>query len=358
MRDKKETRPLSIDDRAAAAADDDFNNRTDWTVEDQELNAALHHWAAPPAPESLNRRVLAAYRREVRRAPLWRRLLTAYLPILSLSKRGYEEANMKQCAICFEEFTEKFSFCPVDSTPLQSLAGAGYRLTIIEDAGLARRLTTELREVAHESQLTWPEFKRDPLGFTKRSASAYGVMLWRFFSSPNVAIATMTAIFVMLTAVVGFVALDYRRQQIAEDKQRDDVQMLSLLTEIPADQLEPEEGTAGLNKGKGGGSKPKQEKPGGGGGGGREDPKPASFGKVPEGSLTTPQIVLPNPKPPPPTKDPLLVAVTTDADPLLIPRDDRPIPYGDNKSTSTDPSSGPVTGGGIGDGKGGGVGPG
>ncbi|HEX8650124.1 MAG TPA: energy transducer TonB, partial [Pyrinomonadaceae bacterium] len=49
---------------------------------------------------------------------------------------------------------------------------------------------------------------------------------------------------------------------------------------------------------------------------------------------------------------------TLDADSLLIPRDDRPIPYGDNKSTSTDPSSGPGKGGGIGTGEGAGVGPG
>ena len=144
---------------------------------------------------------------------------------------------MKQCAICLEEFTEKFSFCPVDGTPLNGFAARRHhsrsipclsvltssrpscapttarlrrRLSPDDHRGCRhslRRLTTELREVAHESQLTWPEFKRDPLGFTRRSASAYGVMLWRFFSSPNVAIATMTAILVMLTAVVGFIAL-------------------------------------------------------------------------------------------------------------------------------------------------------
>src|SRR5688572_21452874 len=31
-----------------------------------------------------------------------------------------------------------------------------YRLTFIEDEGLTRRLTRELKSVAHESQLTWP----------------------------------------------------------------------------------------------------------------------------------------------------------------------------------------------------------
>src|ERR1041384_5529625 len=35
-----------------------------------------------------------------------------------------------------------------------------YHLTMLEDQGLVRRLTTELRSVGHEAGLTWPEFKR------------------------------------------------------------------------------------------------------------------------------------------------------------------------------------------------------
>ena len=69
--------------------------------------------------------------------------------------------------------------------------------------------------------------------------------------------------------------------------------------DIPSEQPTPDEGTAGLNKGDGGGSKPKKEKPGGGGGGGGcGDTKPASFGKTPQASLTVPQVVAPDPKPP------------------------------------------------------------
>ncbi|HEX8474028.1 MAG TPA: hypothetical protein VF666_08355, partial [Pyrinomonadaceae bacterium] len=40
-----------------------------------------------------------------------------------------------------------------------------YHLTMLEDAGLSHRLSSELRAVAHQSQLTWPEFKRDPKAF-------------------------------------------------------------------------------------------------------------------------------------------------------------------------------------------------
>jgi TonB family protein len=372
---------------------------------------------------------------------------------------------MKLCSTCQEEFADRFSFCPVDGTPLNAVPakavepsvtnteetipsipapGASfaasdeaaaaipandgeYHLTIIEDAGLTHRLITELRERAHESQLTWPEFKRDPMGFTKRSAQAYGSMLRGFFSNPNVAVAMIASVLSMLLIVVGVVWLerhqaggvprvaivlfsllalgamvsifaswlkrdrsasmagaepadtgsvviatlaafifvlsivggviwaDHRRQQMAEDKQRQDVEFLSM-TDIPMDQEELDKGTAGMNKGTGGGSKPKQDKPGGGGGGGREEQKPASQGKLPQASLTIPQVLAPDPNPPKIKNPSLPVAATIDADPLLFPTDTRPIPYGDPKSKSTETSSGPGTGNGIGTGTGGGVG--
>ena len=157
---------------------------------------------------------------------------------------------MKFCSTCQEEFADKFSFCPVDGTPLTAVAekvpekveasvtrpavqqapalvadevdesetlpasystlglfsrkarygapaslsaasGNGarvfvpkseYHLTFIDDAGLTQRLIAELKEVAHESELTWPEFKRDPFGFSKRMVVGYGQAGWRFLS--------------------------------------------------------------------------------------------------------------------------------------------------------------------------------
>jgi TonB family protein len=312
-----------------------------------------------------------------------------------------------------------------------------YHLTIMDDAGLVSRLTTELREVAHQSQLTWPEFKRDPSGFSKRLLTGYGRMAGGFFSRPNVAIALMTALISMIVLAVGiswieksqsagvskfgvglfaalalgllialfigwftrgrsaslrgqtavsgeyssetdtstvvtamlaalvfalfvagaFVWLDNRNraQRAAADKTREDLEYQGMI-DIPAEQEDPEKGTAGNNKGDGGGSKAKQEKAGGGGGGGREDQRPASAGKLPQASLTIPQVLAPNPNPPPIKNPSLPVAATIDADPLLFPPDPRNIPYGDPKSRSTELSSGPGTGNGIGTGTGGGVG--
>ena len=326
---------------------------------------------------------------------------------------------MKQCPTCQEEFADKFAFCPVDGTPLSveaatqpqpspdvwskgeethvhgetatrqaasinpagaatfdagaAAAAAGatggadgtigqrgeYHLTMLEDQGLSRRLMTELRSVAHSSQLTWPEFKRDPKGFTSRAVSAYSSSAWRLLSQRNVAVALMTA-FVLVFGFVGFIiALErYRAAHpptVAEGV-NEDLELVQMLdTEIPKEEEKPEAGTAGMAKGKGGGSKPRQEKAGGGGGGGRQEQLPASFGKLPPAQLA-PQILPPNPRPPAITKPNLPVPPTIDADPALFPPDNRPLPYGDPKSKSTEVSSGTGSGGGIGTGEGGGVG--
>jgi TonB family protein len=305
-----------------------------------------------------------------------------------------------------------------------------YHLTILEDAGLASRLASELGNVAHNYQLTWPEFKRDPFGFVKRSFQGYGQMIGGFFSNRDVVIASLIsiaamgalvgAIFVldktqsggpsrkaMITAaIIGFcgligifatwfsrdrgaavmgakpsdsrnalsgviagfailflglgviVFLDRQHAKAAAQAEEDQVELTQMITDIPADQPTPDEGTAGLAKGTGGGSKKEQIKAGGGGGGGREEQTPASFGKVPQASLTTPQVVAPDPHPPVIKNPALPMPATLDADPVLFPPDTRNLQYGDPKSKSTTASSGPGTGGGIGPGSGGGIGPG
>ncbi|HSD45584.1 MAG TPA: TonB family protein [Pyrinomonadaceae bacterium] len=389
---------------------------------------------------------------------------------------------MKFCSRCEEEFADKFSFCPVDGTPLTPVSakvaastsvadpsltvsrqddpsitraadnsaevppgepiyvaagnGAGsmamipreeYHLTIMSDAGLVSRL---FHEVSDEYQLTWPEFKRDPFGFTKRTFVGYGNLFLKFLRKPNVplamgvsfvallalvgvamlmdksqgatssrvglvvfalfaggllialfstwlgrergaavmgaepsdsrsVVAAMIASFVFLFVILGVIVLaDRRNAALIAQNQAEEGEVVDQIFDIPDEQPTPDPGTAGLNKGSGGGSKPKPEKAAGGGGGGREEAKPASFGKTPQASLTVPQVVAPDPKPPQIKNPSLPVAATVVADPMLVPPDARVLPYGDYKSKSTDPSSGPGTGNGIGTGTGGGIGPG
>src|SRR5688500_1985674 len=137
---------------------------------------------------------------------------------------------MKQCPTCQEEFADKFGFCPVDGTPLdghvaapetlaaqqvgddsvgtvastaatadaaadssnghghageipRSEATGGddreeYHLTMLEDVGITRRLVQQTRDFKEQ---TWPEFKRDPVGTSQRTAVAVGQATRRFF---------------------------------------------------------------------------------------------------------------------------------------------------------------------------------
>jgi TonB family protein len=234
-----------------------------------------------------------------------------------------------------------------------------YHLTFLEDEGLTRRLAKELKAVGHDAELTWPEFKRDPVGFTQRSAKAYGTAGWKFLSQRNVAVA-IAAAFVIIGGVVGLViAVERLRvQHAASTNPYENLEIVGYVeNEIPKEQPTPDKGTAGTNEGKGGGSKPKQEKPAGGGGGGRQEQAPASAGKLPTAQLEVPPIVTASPKPPPPNPH-LPTPVTMQVDPMLVKVDPRDIPYGLPNSTATVPSSGPGRGGGMGDGQGGGMGPG
>jgi protein TonB len=128
------------------------------------------------------------------------------------------------------------------------------------------------------------------------------------------------------------------------------------IVDIPKDEEELDKGTAGTNKGSGGGLKEKQQKAGGGGGGGDEaETRETSFGKLPKASLE-PQVVVPRPEPPPPKQALLPVEPTMRADPTLFPPDTRNLPYGMPNSKSTDLSRGAGSGEGYGGGSGTGVG--
>jgi TonB family protein len=440
----------------------------DGFISDNELKSLLERWVAPGPSRVLDKRIETSFAREF---------------------SGTEEVVlMKFCSVCKEEFADKFSFCPVDGNPLTAVtppvedpsltvdrdpsitvsrnnqtpaiesaaaydvhsekpigndvvytaSGTSsalalrdeYHLTIMDDSGLVARLSHELKDTAHQYELTWPEFKRDPFGFTKRAFVGYGQKFREFLGKPNVllamgaaflgivalvgavmlmdraqgarasrvglilftmiaggllvalfstwlgrergaavmgaepsdsrsVVAAMVSSFVFLFAILGvIVGIDYRNKQHQLVAQNQEELQVEQMLDIPDEQPTPDEGTAGLNKGSGGGSKPKPEKAAGGGGGGREEAKPASYGKVPQASLTVPQVVAPDPKPPQIKNPSLPVAATVVADPMLVPPDARVLPYGDYKSKSTDPSSGPGTGNGIGTGTGGGIGPG
>jgi TonB family protein len=335
------------------------------------LSAMLDTWETPAVPVSLDHRVFASFQQQ---------FTESQLPVgaLAQSPSIFEVNQMKTCEHCHEAYSDQFAFCPLDGAPLIATVRSGeidlimtetsaesgfalpgseaYHLTLLDDAGLIARLTGEVRAVADESRLTWPEFRRDPIGFMRRTMVAYGAMLRRSLGNANVALAAATACAIVIALVAALIIFDqYRAQKNALLAKNNEDLTLEEILNIPDVEPPAEEGHPGRDKGTGGGSKADRSDPHGGGGGGRNENTPASQGKLPP-AMNAPILVAPNPKPPPPTSDPLIVPPHLDADPTLFPTDRSSTNFGDPNSKQTATSSGPGDGNGIGDGNGGGVG--
>jgi len=205
-------------------------------ISEDDLKGLLDQWNAPNPSKELDQRVANSYYREFGSADA-----AANSVLLPQSQK--EVRAMKFCSTCREEFADKFSFCPVDGTPLTvpviqpeqkianapaitdraatpAFAGAAaaatlqraeFHLTMMDDSGLLGRLAKEVTDVAHEYQLTWPEFKRDPFGFTKRTIVGYGQMAGKFFANRYVVIGLLVALLAML-GLVGIIRLLDRAQ--------------------------------------------------------------------------------------------------------------------------------------------------
>src|SRR6266852_9558364 len=82
-------------------------------MKDEELRDLLERWRVPDASRSLDNRVAAAYNNLMGDAA--GRLNSALHP-----QRDSEVVTMKFCNTCQEQFADRFSFCPVDGTPLSA----------------------------------------------------------------------------------------------------------------------------------------------------------------------------------------------------------------------------------------------
>ncbi|HXI74911.1 MAG TPA: hypothetical protein VNG94_04950, partial [Pyrinomonadaceae bacterium] len=83
-------------------------------MQDEELRVLLNKWSTPEASGSLDQRVTASYRQSMGRMD--ERLSSALDP-----QRDSEVVKMKFCNSCQEQFADRFSFCPVDGTPLSAV---------------------------------------------------------------------------------------------------------------------------------------------------------------------------------------------------------------------------------------------
>jgi TonB family protein len=298
---------------------------------------------------------------------------------------------MKRCNACDEEFEDKFSFCPVDATPLNSLAaavvseladehtqsdshalateekllrelfpvaGREFRVTMLGNSSLLERLARELRFLVRQLRQVWPDVKSDPVGFGRRVVVEGRLRLQGTLAAPNSLAAITTALLVVLSAAMIVVLSGRLAKEKAERNDTAREELAQILTFLPEPKPVSEDrgigagkkGRVGLASGKGEGSAPEPKKSTGGGGGGQHDPLPPQRGGVPPPS----PIPAPIPKFPPVQKQTLPVA-GIDIDPALS----RNLPmagYGDPRSKSSAPSNGTGDGGGMGSANGTGIG--
>src|SRR5262245_6818241 len=177
------------------------------------LTRLLRNWHAPAMPPSLHRRITNSF------------CVHIYLLGLASPRNTSKqtEVPMKRCNACEEEFADKFSFCPVDGSPLNSLAAAlvgkeppsvyskrvkpasarpELHLTIISSKGLWRRLSTEVSFVLYQMRQGWPEFKSDPLGVGRRELCGMFLRLKTLLLQPNVPAGLVTAVLVICSAIL------------------------------------------------------------------------------------------------------------------------------------------------------------
>ena len=294
---------------------------------------------------------------------------------------------MKRCNACDEEFEDKFSFCPVDATPLnrlaaevigQSISGdlpliaenkvaevsarasrAEFHLTMIDNAGLPARLAKEIRHLSFQMRLAWPELKRDPISFGKGLLAESGGNLWRRLAAPNSLAAFATALLLVLTVGLIVILIGNRSSSGLTALAGHEIEVAHIVEFLPEPNpptegkgvgADSKAGRVGFAGGRGEGSGPEPKKATGGGTGGQRDPLPVQHGKLPQPS----EIPAPIPKFAA-AKNPTLPVAGIDLDPALW----KNLPlavYGDPRSKSATPSGGPGDSGGMGTNNGLGIG--
>ncbi len=83
-------------------------------ISDDELKSLLDRWNVPQPSKTLDQRVANSYYREMGSAD-------PAAASIRFPQSQNEVVKMKFCSTCKEEFADKFSFCPVDGTPLNVL---------------------------------------------------------------------------------------------------------------------------------------------------------------------------------------------------------------------------------------------
>ncbi|MGZ8847235.1 MAG: energy transducer TonB [Pyrinomonadaceae bacterium] len=268
---------------------------------------------------------------------------------------------MKRCSACGEYLPGQFSFCPIDGKPVAEHNPATtyeYHLTLISERSLAGRLGIEAQFLFERTQQAWPQFRAEPLAFTRFQLVRLASSFKRTIARPYVATASVMAIVVVLLVGLSAVLLESRGRSAALVEEANEELVPTTMIDFQNDQKPDSKpgvgagkgGRVGFNKGRGEGSGPKPARAQGGGGGGDLSQLTQSQGRLPVPS------VIPAPIPTTYARLPQSMPLAgINIDPVLwkdLPFRD----YGDPRSKSTTASNGPGKDGGVGTGEGPGIG--
>jgi TonB family protein len=272
---------------------------------------------------------------------------------------------MKRCKTCGEEFTDKFSFCPVDGTalgktPSFQLPPAEFQLTLISDEGLGRRLAKQFWFVGDQARQAWPSFRNDPIAFAVRRVAAGKTLVRQTLARPHVVSGATIALLVVAAIGLSMLLLEKHASKMRTRDLNDSSDEVLRAVEIDLRNEtkakdDPgvgagDKGRVGFGKGKGEGSGPSAARAQGGGSGGDLNRLPQSQGRPPVPSIipapiSTTMARLPQ----------TLPEGGIDIDPALW-KNLELSSYGDPRSKSNTPSNGSGNDGGVGTGKGTGIG--
>ena len=214
-----------------------------------------------------------------------------------------------------------------------------YQPTIIESALLLKRLAIQFVFLKNELKRSWPQFKNDPVYFTKLSAHRFARLLKTTSTKPYALAACASAVVALTFMLTMVLLVNSRTPQLSKAADGPPLEVTVLDVAAP-----PEIKIKDDNEGAG--RLPKLSQ----GGGGDRTPLPPQHGKLPPPSPIPAAIPIT-----PPQHAQSLPVAGINIDPARW-QDVKAVVYGDPNSTSTIPSAGPGTGAGIGTGKGPGIG--
>jgi TonB family protein len=232
-----------------------------------------------------------------------------------------------------------------------------FTLTLLPDANLSHRLWIELRFAFYRLKLQWPQFRQNPLQFSRNTATECITAVRHAVGRPSMAAGFLVSVTLLVLFVMTVAIWERHSPNRSAEDDKGSLALITTFNFASEDNAAHDRGVAagdggrvGFAHGAGEGSRPQPARSHGGGGGGTHAQSPPSQGRPPLPSI------IPAPIPTAAVRLPQALPVAgIDLDPALWRKLDYSS-YGDPRSKSTVASNGSGDRGGVGTGNGTGIG--